>query len=153
TDREIHHFLRALWISRIARGLLCADRLRELLLEGAPSRRLSGLAVERLADGLLPSGDARQGRAAARRRCFPDRRSPVRMEMPLGKKQRAAGTSLRPGFARGHGKENRRGARQGDFWGLERSRAPLLPAPRRAHAARARRRIGLLEPHATRRAL
>ena len=41
SDRQVHHVLRALRVSRVARRELRADRLRERVFEGAPSRRPS----------------------------------------------------------------------------------------------------------------
>ena len=41
-------------------------------------------AAQRLADGLLPPGDAGQGRPAPRRRGAADRRQPLGLEVPVG---------------------------------------------------------------------
>src|SRR6185436_2225404 len=51
----------------VARRELRADRLRVGVPEGAPSGGVLLRAAERVADGLLPSRDAREGRRAPRR--------------------------------------------------------------------------------------
>ena len=64
--RAVDHVVRALRIPGVARGELRAHRLRERVPEGAlPGGLLRG-AAQQPADGVLPPGDARQGRAAAR---------------------------------------------------------------------------------------
>ena len=83
-DRQVHHFLRALRLPRVARGELRPDRLRERVPEGASFRRLLHGAVERVADGLLSPGDPREGRPAARHRRAPDRRRALGLEVPVG---------------------------------------------------------------------
>ena len=67
-DRQVDHLVRALRLPRVARRELRAHRLCERVPQGAPPGGLLHLPAQRLADGLLPSGDADQGRAAARRR-------------------------------------------------------------------------------------
>ncbi len=65
-DRQVDHLLRALRLPGVARGELRADRVRERVPEGAPSGGVPGVAAQRVADGLLPSRHAREGRAAPR---------------------------------------------------------------------------------------
>ncbi len=73
-----HHVLRALRLPGVARGELRADRVRERVPEGAPSGGVSRGAPERVADGLLPPGHARQGRAAPRHAGLAGRRDALR---------------------------------------------------------------------------
>ena len=54
------------------------------LPEGAPPDGVLPRPAQRLADGLLPPGDAGQGRAAARRRGAAGRRPDLRGALPLG---------------------------------------------------------------------
>ncbi len=143
-DREVHHVLRPLRLSRVARGELRADRLRELLPEGAPPGGVPRVAPELLADGLLPSGDPRQGRAAARRRGPADRRDALGMEVPVGRARRAPRAAVRAGAARGDGPAHRGGAGARAVCGRGGAGAAVRAAPRRAFAAgRGRRARGL----------
>ena len=66
-DEIVHvdHVVRALRLPGVARRQLRADRLRLGVPEGAPPRGLLLRAAERLADGLLPSRHAGEGRASA----------------------------------------------------------------------------------------
>ena len=74
-DHPLDHVVRALRLSGVARGELRAARLRQRVPEGAlPGGVLHGDA-EQPADGVLPSGDAGQGRAAPRRPLRADRRA------------------------------------------------------------------------------
>ena len=76
-DHHVDHVVRAVRISRIARGQLRAARVRERVSQGAlPGGVLHG-APQQPADGVLPSVDARQGRAAPRRPVPSDRRAGV----------------------------------------------------------------------------
>ena len=76
-DRHVDHVVRAVRISRVARRELRAARLRERVSQGAlPGGVLHG-APQQPADGVLPSVDAREGRAAARRPLPADRRAGV----------------------------------------------------------------------------
>ena len=78
-DRHVDHVVRALRLSRIARRELRAARLRERVSQGAlPGGVLHG-AAQQPADGVLPPGDARQGRAAPRRPLPADRRAGLRL--------------------------------------------------------------------------
>ena len=83
-DRQVDHVVRAVRLPRVARRELRADRVRERVPEGAPSRGVLRGAPQRLADGLLPPGDAGQGRAAPRRDGAADRRHALRLEVPVG---------------------------------------------------------------------
>jgi error-prone DNA polymerase len=66
-DREVDRVVCALRVPGVARGELRAHRLRERVLEGALSGRVLHGAAQQPAHGVLPSGDAREGCAAARR--------------------------------------------------------------------------------------
>ncbi len=71
----VDRVVRALRISRVARRQLCAAGLRERVSQGAlPGGVLHG-AAQQPADGVLPSVDAGQGRAAPRRPLSSDRRA------------------------------------------------------------------------------
>ena len=81
-DRGAHHHVdhvvRAVRLSRVARGELRAARVCERVSQGAlPGGVLHG-APQQPADGVLSPGDARQGRAAPRRPVSSDRRAAVR---------------------------------------------------------------------------
>ena len=76
-DHHVDHVVCAVRISRIARRQLRAARVCERLSQGALSGGVLHGAAQQPADGVLPSVDARQGRAAPRRPLSPDRRAGV----------------------------------------------------------------------------
>ena len=121
-DRARHPVLRALRLPRVPLGLLRADRLRLGLPEGAPSGGLPRGPPERLADGLLPPGDAGEGRPAPRRRGAARRRGALGVGLqPRGHGGQARGphrAPLRGGAAR----------RGGAAIAAERRRAPFASA-------------------------
>ena len=111
-DHPIDHLVRAVRISRVARRQLRAARLRERVSEGAlPGGVLHG-DPEQPADGVLSSGDAGQGRAAARRPLRADRRAGVRLGVPgRAGRPRPARADVRERPARRGRPGDRRGAR------------------------------------------
>jgi error-prone DNA polymerase len=79
SHRPVDHVVRAVRLSRVARGQLRAARLCERVPEGAlPGGVLHG-AAQQPADGVLPPGHAREGRAAPRRALRAHRRAGVRL--------------------------------------------------------------------------
>ena len=74
-DHHVDHVVRALRLSRVARGELRAAGLRERVSQGALPGGVLHRAAQQPADGVLSSVDARQGRAAARRPVSSDRRA------------------------------------------------------------------------------
>ena len=97
-DRHLDHVVRALRFPGVARRELRAARLRQRLSQGAlPGGVLHG-AAQQPADGVLPPGDAGQGRAAARRALRADRRAAVRLGLHhRGRRRGAAGAAVRRG--------------------------------------------------------
>ena len=81
---SVHHVVRAVWLSRIARRQLRAHRLRERVPEMPLPRGFHGGDAEQSADGLLPSGDHRQRRAAARSSSAPAGRHAIRPQLHRG---------------------------------------------------------------------
>ncbi len=85
-DRRAHHpvdhVVCALRVSRVARRQLRAARLCERLSQGALPGGVLHVAPQQPADGVLPPGHARQGRAAARRAVPSHRRAAVRLAVP-----------------------------------------------------------------------
>ena len=81
-DPHVDHVVRALRFSRIARRQLRAHRLCQRVSEGALSGGVLFRDAEQSADGVLSSGDAGEGRAAARRAVHADRRADVRLAVP-----------------------------------------------------------------------
>ncbi len=106
-DRSIDHVVRALRISRIARGQLRAPGVRERVSQGALSVGLLHRPAEQPADGVLSPGHAREGRAAARRALRPDRRAAVGLGVPgRSRRPRAAGAHVCERAQAGSGKAN-----------------------------------------------
>ena len=94
-DHPVDHLVRAVWLSRVARGQLRAARVCERVSEGALPGGVLHRAAQQPADGVLPSGDAREGRAAPRRAVRADRRAGVRLGLPRRpRRPRAAGTAV-----------------------------------------------------------
>ena len=92
-DHPLDHVVRALRLSRVARGQLRAAGLRERLPEGAlPGGVLHGDA-QQPADGVLPSRHAGQGRAAPRRPLRADRRAGVGLAVPRASRTAASGSA------------------------------------------------------------
>ena len=112
--RPVDHVVRALRLSRIARRQLRAARLCERVSQGAlPGGVLHG-AAQQPADGVLPSGDARQGRAAPRRPLRADRRAGVRLGLPRrGRRPRPARADVRERPAPEAGRRSRQGPASG----------------------------------------
>ena len=78
-DHRVDYVVRAVRLPRIARRQLRAARLCQRVSQSAlPGGVLHG-AAQQPADGLLPSVDARQGRAAPRRALSADRRPGLRL--------------------------------------------------------------------------
>ena len=71
---------------RVARGELRADRIRKRVPQGPPPGGVPRGAVERVADGLLPPGHARQGRAAPRHARAPRGRDALGLDVPVGRR-------------------------------------------------------------------
>ena len=81
-DSPVDHLVCALRVSGVTRRELRAARVRQRVFESAlPGGLLHG-APEQPADGVLPSGHAREGRAAPRRAVRADRRAGVRLDLP-----------------------------------------------------------------------
>ena len=153
SDRQVDHLLRALRLPGVARGELRADRVRERVPEGAPSGGLPGVAAERVADGLLPPGHAREGRPAPRNGSLAHRRDALGLEEPVGEGRRASRDAVRQGPEAGDGRGDRAGPGGLAVHLDRRPRAALPPARRRARASRARGRARRLRPDAAGRAL
>ena len=100
----VDHLVRALRVSRIARGELRAARVCQRVSEGAlPGGVLHG-APQQPADGVLSPGDARQGRAAPRRPLPSDRRAAVRLAVPRrGRRRHPHRLHVRERLAEGRG--------------------------------------------------
>ena len=81
-DHLVDHVVRAVRISRIARRQLRAARLRQRVSEGALSGRVLHGAAQQPADGVLSSGHAREGCAAARRALHRCRRAAFGLAVP-----------------------------------------------------------------------
>ena len=109
TDRHVHHVVRAVRFSRIARGELCAARVCQRVFEGAlPGGVLHG-APQQSADGVLPSLDARQGRAAPGRPVSSDRRADLGLGLHGRTRRRdPSGPALRERPARAGRQAHRR---------------------------------------------
>ncbi len=87
-DRQVDHVLRALRLPRVARGELRAHRVRERVAEGPPSRGVHGVPPERVADGLLPPGDDREGHPEEGGHGPAHRRELLGVGMRFGKRKR-----------------------------------------------------------------
>ena len=83
-NHSLHHVVRALWISRIARRQLRADRLRQRLSEMSLPGRLHRRAAQQSADGILFARDDRQRRAAPRPETAAGGCDEVRVELHAG---------------------------------------------------------------------
>ncbi len=81
-DHPLDYLVCALWIPRIACGELRAARVCERVLEGALSGGVLHRPPQQPADGVLSSGDARQGCPAPWRPVRPDRRAAIRLDVP-----------------------------------------------------------------------
>ena len=108
------------------------------LSEGAPPGGVLRVAPERVADGLLPPGDAGEGRAAPRHAVLPIdvARSGWKCRWENGR--RAPGLALRPGLREDDGRADRRRAGRASLRVDRRSRAAVRAASARldllAHA-------------------
>ena len=100
-DHHVDRVVRAVRISRVARRQLRAARVCQRVSQGAfPGGVLHG-APQQPADGVLPSVDARQGRAAPRRPVSAHRRAGVRLGLHGRSRRRdPAGPALRQRIAR-----------------------------------------------------
>ena len=79
-DRSVHHFVRAVWISRIARRQLRAcSPMRARILKCHYLAAFHRRDAEQSADGLLSPGDAGERRAAARLASAADRCHAIRL--------------------------------------------------------------------------
>ncbi len=112
SHRAVDYLVCVVWLSRVARRQLRADRVCERLLQDAlPGGVLHG-AAQQPADGVLSPGHAGQGRAAPRRALQPDRRAGVGVGLHGGSRWRgAARAALRARIARGDRQEDRVDAR------------------------------------------
>ena len=119
---RLDHVVRAVWIPRVALGQLRAAGLRERLPEGALPGGVLHRDAQQPADGVLPSRDAGQGRAAARRAVRADRRAGVRLGVPRGAgRTRPARPDVRQRAARGDRPRDRQ-AGDGAADGAQRAR-------------------------------
>ena len=109
-DRALDPLVRALRLSRVARGELRAHRLRERVPEGAPPGRVRVRAPQQPADGLLPPVHAGEGRAAPRRALPAGGRDAERLALRARGGRGAPGARLRARPARGRGLAHRGGA-------------------------------------------
>ena len=125
-DRHVDHVVRALRLSRVARGQLRAAGLCERVPQGALSGGVLHGAAQQPADGVLPPVDAGQGRAAARRPLSPDRRAGVRLGLHgRGRRRHPAGPALCERPARTGRPRDRRSSESPH---RQRGRTPAAPA-------------------------
>ena len=120
-DRRGHQVVRALRLSRVARGVVRAARLRVGLPEGAPPGGVRVRAAQQLADGLLSPVDAGHRRRPPRRRVSPDRRHPLRLAVRRSRTAGARcgwGCATSPGCARRSASASRPSARAAPFASL-----------------------------------
>ena len=95
-DRAVDRLVRALRLSRVARGELRAARLRQRLPEGALPGGVLRRDARQLSDGVLSPRDAREGRAAARRALRADRRAALALALDdRGRRRRPPRPALR----------------------------------------------------------
>jgi error-prone DNA polymerase len=123
-DHHVDHVVRALRLSRIARRELRAARVCERVSEGHITARVLHGAPQQPADGVLPPGDARQGRAAPRRPVSSDRRAAVRLAVPRRGRWRAFAS----GFMYVNGLRKEKGQAMAAFDRTKMMAPPLLCA-------------------------
>ena len=97
--RAIDHFIRALWISGIARGQLRVDRLRLGLSEMPSCGGFFRRDAQLLSARLLSSGDFGEGRRTPSREDPADRRRAIGLEMHDRSACAAPGAQVRRGLA------------------------------------------------------
>ena len=108
SDRPVDSIVCVVRISRIARGQLRAAGLRERVLESALSGRVLHGAPQQSADGVLPSLNAGERRAAPRRALSTNRCPGVRLGLHGGARRRdQTGLAIRERIATRGGEENR----------------------------------------------
>ena len=125
-DHHVDRVVCAVRLSRVARRELRAARVRERVSQGALSRGVLHGAAQQPADGVLPSVDARQGRAAPGRAISSDRRAAVGLGLHRRSRRRASGW----GCATSAAFANRRSAGESrTFRPLARPGLPARPGP------------------------